>query len=257
MKIRTLALVLGSAVVVAGAGVGVTACSSSSSPDNGGGNDAGNGGHDATSGGNDSGNTMGNDSGNTMGNDSGNTMGNDGGTTTADCGSSPSLHVDEAGSIYCGFNGDAGALTCAKGQECCIGNKDPQTKAFDDQACVTFGSACNNPTATDASAGGIPMQCAQIADCTANGVQNAACCMQGGEAPAMPAGCSYYKTSDGNSITCEAANGAPPDAGAPSCAPGELQVCSSNADCPAGKTCVASKWKIIQIGLCQEADGGF
>jgi Cys-rich repeat protein len=61
-------------------------------------------------------------------------------------------------------------------------------------------------------------------------------------------GCNYLKATNGTAVVCEglAAGGA-----VTACAPQELQVCSSNADCPSGRTCTPTKWKLFQVGLCQ------
>ena len=55
--------------------------------------------------------------------------------------------------------------------------------------------------------------------------------------PNVPAGSGY-------TITLSAGNGVG------TCAAGEVQICSSAADCPAGKQCIAGKWKIFQVGFC-------
>jgi hypothetical protein len=222
MKKSHIALFLGGALLVA-SGAMMAACSSSS--DNtgnpSGGGDSGTTGHD--------GSTTGNDSGGT-GNDSGGT-GNDGGT--ADCGSTPTLHPSDAGAIFCAYApNDGGPLTCATGTQCCIGGKVGSGFAAED--CVTFGNACDNP-----ADGGLPVQCEQTSDCTANG-KAGACCMRG-STPQQVAGCGYYKASGGTGVFC---------AGANACAAGEVQICSSNADCPNGQTCTPMKWKILQLGFC-------
>ncbi|HEY8038747.1 MAG TPA: hypothetical protein VIF15_03105, partial [Polyangiaceae bacterium] len=112
MKIRTLALVLGAAATMAVGGLTATACSSSSSGNGGGGGNDSGAATDSTAGG-DTG-TSGDDS--SAGGDT--STGDDGGGV--DCGSTPGLHSDEAGTIYCGF-ADAGSLSCPLGKECCIG----------------------------------------------------------------------------------------------------------------------------------------
>jgi Cys-rich repeat protein len=68
----------------------------------------------------------------------------------------------------------------------------------------------------------------------------------------MPAGCSYLKSTKGSAIVCEGTGGGA-DGGVTStaCATGEVQVCSSDADCPSGMSCQPGKWKIYQIGFCQ------
>lgn len=215
MKIRTLALVLGSALVVTGGGVAATACSSSNSgtPS---GTDSG-GGKDGTA----------NSDGGGTGDDGG--IGDDGGTAV-DCGKSPGLHPEDAGTIFCGF-ADAGKLECTTGNQCCLGGKLGQ--GFAPEQCVQFGSACTN-----GADGGLPVQCGQPSDCTANGQANSVCCLRG-NAPAQVAGCGYYKASGGQGTFCEQ-----------SCQTGETQLCESNGDCPSGKTCTPFKWKVLQFGFC-------
>jgi hypothetical protein len=91
--------------------------------------------------------------------------------------------------------------------------------------------------------------CAQIADCKANGVSNAvACCLRGATAPSDAPTCTYPKATLGTAVVCESS-----DAGATAAAPcgaGEVQICSSQADCPTGTTCTPGKWKILEVGFC-------
>jgi hypothetical protein len=236
MKTSTLALVLGSAITIAGSGLAVSACSSSSSPEKTGGNDASSGGDTSSSSSGGSGSSSG-------------SSGSSSGGAAVDCGTTPSIHQDEAGTIYCGFgSGDAGELYCPSGQECCVGGGLGEDM-FAPQVCQNFGTTCTNGGGPDAGTNEqpIPIQCAQVADCTTNGLTGAtACCMQGAKSSTV-AGCGYPKYSDGTAIVCEG------DAGgstATACQAGEVQVCSSQADCPSGTTCTAGKWKILQLGFC-------
>jgi hypothetical protein len=178
--------------------------------------------------------------------DSGSEGGADGGALS-DCGSSPTLHADEAGSLFCGFDG-VQDLYCSTGQECCLGGA-LGGGSFATQQCATLGATCPNEGAPDAGQPAIPVACGQIADCNANGVSHAvACCLQGAAAPADEPGCSYPRATLGTAVVCESS-----DAGATGplpCAASEVQMCSSQADCPSGKTCTPGKWKIFQVGFC-------
>jgi hypothetical protein len=170
------------------------------------------------------------------------------GGTVVDCGSTPTLHVDEAGAIYCGFT-DAG-LGCPTGQECCLGGFLVDSGTFEAQQCAAFGATCTNGVyGSDAAAPPIPIMCGQIADCKANGlIEAVACCLQGATAPAAPPTCTYPKATLGTAVVCESS-----DAGATgpaACATGEVQICSSQADCPTGTTCTPGKWKILEVGFC-------
>lgn len=185
--------------------------------------------------------SVGSDTGSGSNGDSGANTDGGGTTTDAGCGSSPSLHADTAGSIFCGYT-DAGPFSCTTGNECCLGGEISKS-VFAPEACAAFGTACTNPVD-----GGVQIECGQVSDCTANGVANAACCLQGATVPTIATGCSYYKASRGSGVVCEPG----PDAGGsvPSCAAGEVQVCSAQADCPTGKTCTPMKWKLYQMGFC-------
>jgi len=176
--------------------------------------------------------------------------GGDGAVVDASCGSTPSLHVDTAGSIFCGYDFEAGAdLTCATGHECCLGGSIGGGN-YAQQACSGWsanGMGCTNPP----DGGAIGIACSQISDCTANGATGAtvACCLQGGTVPVDPPGCTYPKSTLGSAIVCET-SGSGGAAIAGTCAAGEIQICSANTDCPTGKTCIAGKWKIFQVGFC-------
>jgi len=168
--------------------------------------------------------------------------------TIADCGSTPTLHQDEAGIIYCGFSG--AALDCVTGQECCLGGYLVDAGAFAAQQCVTYGATCTNGVyGSDAAAPPIPVACAQISDCKANGVSNAvACCLRGATAPADAPTCIYPRATLGTAVVCESSDAGA--TGAAPCAVGEVQICSSQIDCPTGTTCTAGKWKILDVGFC-------
>jgi hypothetical protein len=169
----------------------------------------------------------------------------DTGTTTdaaVNCGSNPTLHVDTAGTIFCGYDFDAGAdLSCTTGQQCCLGGYlDGGT--FAEQVCSTWsatGTGCTNPPGDS-----IGIACGQNADCTANGFtgSHVACCLQGATAPA-DMGCTYPKATLGTAVVCESTSGN-------GCAAGEIQICSATSDCPTGMTCTPGKWKLFQVGFC-------
>jgi hypothetical protein len=166
------------------------------------------------------------------------------------CGSIPTLHQDPPGDIYCG-SGDAGALDClasAGDGMCCLGGS-LGNGVYAAQVCSPNAMVgCPNGGEDAGGTPAIPIQCNQIADCTANGFQGAgACCLQGATAPSDPLGCGYLKAKGGTAIVCEGSVGG----SATACAAGEIQICSSNADCPQGTTCTPGKWKIFQLGFCQ------
>jgi hypothetical protein len=212
--------------------------------------DTGGGGFDSTTGGDtgagddsssgDDGSVVKTDAGSDAGPDAGDASD---GAAAVECGATPTLHQDEAGTVFCGFDFDAGIQRfCSVGQECCLGGAiDLDAGLFAGQVCATFGATCTNPP----DSGAIPIECAQNTDCTANGTPaGAVCCLKGATAPAVSPGCSYYRATMGAAISCEA-----PQPGG-TCAVGEVQICSSNVDCPTGKTCTPMKWKIFQMGFC-------
>lgn len=161
----------------------------------------------------------------------------------ADCKADPKLHPSTPGTIFCGF-GDAGSFNCSTGQECCLGGK--QGTGFAPETCATFGSTCTNGT------GPVPIECEQPEDCTANGMTGAACCLQGGSAPQQVAGCDTgdLVAKGGTAIVCEASDAGSADGGVGTCASGALQVCEAQSDCPTGKTCTPTRWKLYEIGVC-------
>jgi len=249
MNFRTLALVLGSALTVAVGGVSATACSSSTAQTAGGDHDAGGktDGTTSSSGGSSGGEGGGGEGGGGEGgsHEGGSSGGGDAGL---DCGATPLLHRNDAGSILCAY-AEAGALDCPVGEECCLGGSIAGQPAA--TGCAAFGAVCTNGSAGDGGTDqpAIPIECAQISDCTANGLATAtACCLKSATKDSVA--CAFPTYSGGTAIVCEGDAGAGgKDAGA--CAPGETQICSSPADCPVGKTCVAGRWKLLQMGFCQ------
>jgi hypothetical protein len=157
----------------------------------------------------------------------------DAGTT---CGSIPTLHEGTAGSIYCDSQ-----LTCSGHEQCCLGGALGGGQYAAD-SCVALGGSCSNGGQPSAGGSpGIPIECEQVSDCRTNGATSAvSCCLQSATTPADPPGCSYPRATLGSSVVCETT----------ACADGEATVCSSQADCPAGKTCTPGKWKTLQIGFC-------
>ena len=235
MNIRALTLVLGTTLTVAAGGVSAVACSSSSTP-------ATNGPDGSTSSSGGSGSSSGSSSG--------------GADAGPDCGSTPQLRPNEAGAIYCGFSEAGTGFSCPIGEQCCLGGELGSFTNFAPDECSQYNAPCTNGGSLDAGPSftpGLGVACEQISDCTVNGNTGAnACCLQGAKCAGgftcggPAAACPYPKYSGGTGIACEG------DAGGAvgQCQAGETQVCSTQADCPAGKTCTAGKWKIIQIGFC-------
>jgi hypothetical protein len=123
------------------------------------------------------------------------------------------------------------------GTQCCIGGSIGGGMYANDD-CEPWGTACTNPPTK-----GLAVPCEQPADCTANdGGAGQICCLMGSQ-PAPVAGCpaTDLKASGGTGTQCVVGT---------TCGAGNTQLCLSNADCPAGKTCQAFRWKIIQIGAC-------
>ena len=169
----------------------------------------------------------------------------DAGAVDANCGAIPTLHMDPAGSVYCGYGVDGGSLVCGTGQECCLGGAIGVNTYAPDECAATGTSCTNGGTADAGGSAAIPIACQQIADCTADGVAATACCLQGATAPAPAPGCTYPRSRSGSAIVCEGTGTGPT-----ACAAGEVNICSSQADCPSGTTCTAGKWKIFQVGFC-------
>jgi hypothetical protein len=233
MKVSQMALVLGSALALAGGALVGSACSSSSS---GSGSGSGGGSGSGSGGGSDASMDSSSTGDTGMEEDTGTSSG--GGDAGVDCGSIPALHANTAGDIYCGYGTDGGDIDCLTGTMCCLGGSIGGNQ-YDPQVCNPWnaaGAGCNNP-----DGGGIGIACNQVSDCNANSDAGfASCCLQGAM-ESMVAGCGYPKAKEGTAIACESAA---------MCQQGETPICSSQADCPSGTTCTAGKWKIYQIGFC-------
>ena len=105
--------------------------------------------------------------------------------------------------------------------------------------CEPWGTVCSN-----GGAGGLPLECNQVADCTANGgPAMSACCLVGATTPALVLACGYYKSIGGQRVVCETNIDG-------DCGSGEINVCSSDRDCPGGMTCTPMDWNIFQFGVC-------
>jgi hypothetical protein len=121
------------------------------------------------------------------------------------------------------------------GQECCIGGA--VGAGFADDQCATWNTACMNPPGK-----GLQVLCEQPADCTANNSTTGNVCCLIGTTPGPTANCNDpldLKASGGMGTKC-----------ATSCAATDTQLCLSDGDCTAPKTCHAFRWKIIQLGAC-------
>jgi len=249
MNIKSVALVFGATMVLAAGGIGAAACSSSS----GGGSGSGSGSSGSSSGGGGDGTTS-SSSGSGSGSSSGSTGddgGSEGGNTTCDS-SIPMLYKNAPGELYCFKGADGGTLDCVADSGtgwCCYGGALGGGQ-YAPQMCGAGPTDCTNGGSPDAGgSAAIPIQCSQIADCAQNGAPGAtACCIQGATQPATVSGCGYPKSTHGNAVVCEGDGGGTT---ATACAAGEVQICSSQADCPSGTTCTAGKWKTFNIGFCQ------
>jgi len=224
MKISTLGLFLGGALLVSGAGIAVTACSSDSGTGNPTTNPDSSTGNDGSS----------HNDGQAQ-QDTG-MMGDDGGSDTgtgAECGTTPTVHPSDGGpgAIYCPFGPDGGAIHCNPASEtCCI---NPKVNG-------TFPPSTCSATCPYSDAGGATdLHCQDSISCSANGKGNICC--GSGPLPTLDTACGYYNEKGLKAGNCEQG---------PSCAAGEFQLCGGQNDCPTGKTCTAFKAKGMQLGFC-------
>ena len=163
------------------------------------------------------------------------------------CKSNPTLHMTAPGNIFCGYLPDGGpSFSCDAGADAASAEASAAASTHRN-SCAAFAAACNN-----GGVAGLPLECQQTADCTANSV-NGVCCLQGvtGVPQVEAAGCppQDLKLSGGTGIKCEQ--------GAACAMSGDLQICSSNADCgDAGKVCTPFRWKITRLATaCNERPG--
>ena len=217
MKKNTLAWVVIAGVGIAFSGMGMAACSSSSTtgePSTGTDASGGGDGQQQSDGGN-------NDGGNPS--DSG---------TGSECGTIPTLHKtvapDGGGEdIFCFTTG----LYCATGtQACCI----PEFGASGNPACTDAGTAC--PTQN------LNIQCDDDTACTGG----KKCCAQGTPGLTTTAGCTEYEKIYGftGTVCADSCAGLGEDGGT------GTEVCSETTGCSdSSKTCTPAK-EYVQIGLC-------
>lgn len=264
MKATTWVFLLGAAALASGGGM--TACGSSGN---------GNGPSSSGSGG-------GADSGpDTSGSSSGGSSSGSG--SSSGCKSDPTLHAGTPGDIFCGYT-DAGSFSCSTGQQCCLGGK--LGTGFAPEACETFGGTCTNGSgplpiecqqpedcAANAKTGAVcclqggaslpaPVSGCDAKDLKSQGGSGIVCEMPhanpvaGSDAGTSDAGEPDGGASDAGSSDAGSSADAAPQAdsgtggGVGSCAAGELQVCEAQSDCPTGKTCTPTRWKLYEIGVC-------
>jgi hypothetical protein len=204
--------------------------SSSSSSGSGSGSGSGGSSGSSTSGSStSSGGGSGSGSGSSSGSSSGGSSGGDAGTPN--CGANtPTLHPGTAGNVYCLES------TCAIDQQCCLGGA-LDGGGFAADECAGFGASCTNPVG-----GGIPVECNQNADCSANGVSGGAvCCLRGGTSYG---GCQWPVATGGQGIFCEAPASF-------KCPGTDIQICEQDTDCSTGYHCIPGRWKTLQVGFCQ------
>ncbi len=221
MKIRTMALFAGSAIVLAASGVGAAACSGD------GGTGTGNPLNSVDSSTKADG-TMTTEDGSTV--DGGGTPGEDAssdldagsnadGAATADCGKVSTLHpTDGSTGTYCPFQANDAGKNCGAGLACCA-PKFPADPAA--QTCVAMKAGHDECTFAAASMdGGLTIECEEDNEC-AGSPGGSVCCLVG--AIKQDPGCTNSYGSHINGAFCRSA-----------CAAGELHVCQTQAACATG-----------------------
>jgi hypothetical protein len=227
MKISTIALVLGSAVVTCAAGAGVAACSSSS-------------GTGEPTGNYDSG-AADTSTGDAGAQDSAPNGDSSSDSSTADAACAPTLHVSSPdGGIYCPFSKDftvdGGEYAyCTTGtQSCCLS---PSSDAGL-STCETTGSC---PT------GFSQWQCAGPEDCVGT---NNVCCLTSGPTESSTTCTGTLKTEGFDNTRCTTAGECTGTVEAGMYTDDQFITCEQQSDCPSGKTCTAVKTTGTPIGLC-------
>ncbi len=148
----------------------------------------------------------------------------DAGTDANTCGTSPALHPEATPGVYCPFTA-AGPAICAAGQQCC----EPPLGSGQSSVCAPSGTACG-------VAGSRVWRCEDALDC-AGSAAGPVCCGVG--AIVLDATCGFHRGTAFTGSHCAA-----------SCAAGEITICESAAQCPAGKTCTPFKTDGLAMGVC-------
>jgi hypothetical protein len=227
MTKKTVAWILGSALVVCSAAAGVVACSNSPTdegntggdspaPNNGGKQDA----------------TTERDTGSTQQGDSGGGAADAG----ADCGRLPRVpNSTEGVGVRCPFQAklaDGGfPPDCDIGQHCCI-----YPMIGTSSVCRAIGTPCDQPDAAVAD-----LECQENADCP--GDAGNICCVQIPQLNVDDRGCTGKTVAKGPTKTaCRPSTG---------CSAGESQICTADGgECATGKTCTAFEAKTNYMGAC-------
>jgi hypothetical protein len=231
MKISTIALVLGSALITCSVGAGLAACSSSSST-----------GEPSTP--LDSGvDTSTGTDGGTQQDSSATDTGTGSDSAIADAACAPELHVSTAdGGIYCPFSKDftvdgGDYAYCTTGtQSCCLS---PSSDAGL-STCETTGSC---PT------GFSQWQCAGPEDCV--DPSNPVCCLTAGPTESNTSCVGTLKTKGFDNTRCTTATECMGTVEAGAYIDDQFVTCEQQSDCPTGKTCLAVKTTGTAIGICQ------
>lgn len=238
MNVRAMSFAVSSLLLCVSGGLGLQACSSSSTATGenttadggGGGTDSGGGGGmgtDSGGGGNDV------DSGGGGGMDAG------GGS----CMTPPKLFPPKPdGGMYCPFSngGDGGTKYCkTPAQMCCLS---PSADAGVSD-CEGLAASCTNATFK-------VWECSSPAECAGNAGGNT-CCLTAGPVEPDPNCSGYQKTKGFDSTKCMAAAACTGTVMVGMYKDNLNIVCEAQADCPAaGKTCTALKTTGNSIGLC-------
>jgi hypothetical protein len=141
------------------------------------------------------------------------------------CGHIPTLHPEGAGP-YCPFLQPKGAA-CAVHQHCCY----PAATMAVPKPPTTCAAACPAMQAAD-------FACDSAAQCGASQV----CCGKGTVEQDMNPMCGFFGKQFDGTYCAAAATG---------CKATETHICAKDADCAAGKKCVAFATKGKDLGFCQ------
>ena len=236
MNVRAMSFAVSSLLLCVSGGLGLQACSSSStagenttadSGAGGGGQDSGGGGTGADSGG----------GGGDL--DAGGGGGMD---AAAACMTPPKLFVPKAdGGMYCPFSngGDGGTKYCKTPTDMCCLSPSADAGVSD---CEQLAATCTNPAFKK-------WECSSPVECAGNAGGNT-CCLTAGPLGPDPNCSGFQKTKGFDSTKCMAAAACTGSVMVGMFKDDLNIVCEQQSDCPGGKTCTPVKATGTSLGLC-------